>query len=387
MVNNILNELQERNKSLAEENRQLKERFGVDENNILTPAEVRQEIIRALSEGHYTNTPDEKLLDDIMTYYPGQNWPKFCKSFPVKKARQGHIILLYKFTDYWKNSFKLHGEIGDAKRELFTALQSLGSEESKKVVATFGEAREKGRKKYGDYDNRELCDITLKEIVKSITEWTVTPDKGFVEAKELAEQVKELGKFKEQVESLKKFVMDNLLKDKEKEDEEISYWEKGKLEELLKNIEDKNLNQTVIEVLKKWERDAKAHLDFIEVCEELCSEQRQLLLKEVADKSEMLQTSSNRLAEEISKNTKLQGDLEEKIEIINGNNKRFQEEKKEREELEWQLYLERKSLPLLPKKQNRFKMLGEKIKTKFQHLIKKEFKKQEFTAKVEVLVK
>jgi len=32
-------------------------------------------------------------------------------------------------------------------------------------------------------------------------------------------------------------------------------------------------------------------------------------------------------------------------------------------------------------------MLGEKIKTKFQHLIKKEFKKQEFTAKVEVLVK
>jgi catalase (peroxidase I) len=31
-----------------------------------------------------------------------------------------------------------------------------------------------------------------------------------VEAKELAEQVKELGKFKEQVESLKKFVMDNL---------------------------------------------------------------------------------------------------------------------------------------------------------------------------------
>ena len=107
----------------------------------------------------------------------------------------------------------------------------------------------------------------------------------------------------------------------------------------------------------------------------------------MADKSEMLQTSSNRLAEEISKNTKLQGDLEEKIEIINGNNKRFQEEKKEREELEWQLYLERKSLPLLPKKQNRFKMLGEKIKTKFQHLIKKEFKKQEFTAKVEVLVK
>ena len=73
MVNNILNELQERNKSLAEENEQLKTRFGVDENNNLTPAEVRQEIIKALSEGRYTNTPDEKLLDDIMTYYPGTN--------------------------------------------------------------------------------------------------------------------------------------------------------------------------------------------------------------------------------------------------------------------------------------------------------------------------
>ena len=35
MVNNILNELQERNKSLAEENEQLKARFGVNEYNNL----------------------------------------------------------------------------------------------------------------------------------------------------------------------------------------------------------------------------------------------------------------------------------------------------------------------------------------------------------------
>ena len=45
--------------------------------NNLTPAEIRQELIKALSEGHYTNAPDEKLLDDIMTYYPGTNWPGF----------------------------------------------------------------------------------------------------------------------------------------------------------------------------------------------------------------------------------------------------------------------------------------------------------------------
>jgi hypothetical protein len=146
MVNNILNELQERNKSLAEENEQLKTRFGVDENNNLTPAEIRQEIIRALSDMHYTNNPDEKLLDDIMTYYPGQNWPKFCENFPVKLGRQIHIECLYKFTNDYKDWFKHYGEIKDAKLNLFTALQSLGSEESKKVVEKFDEAREKGKK-------------------------------------------------------------------------------------------------------------------------------------------------------------------------------------------------------------------------------------------------
>ena len=143
MVNNKLNELQERNKSLAEENEQLKTRFGVDENNNLTPAEVRQEIIRALSEGHYTNTPDEELLDKIMTYYPGTNWPEFCKNFPVKKARQGHIILLYQFTNYYNDWFKHYDEIKDAKLNLFTALQSLGSEESKRLLKSLMELGKK----------------------------------------------------------------------------------------------------------------------------------------------------------------------------------------------------------------------------------------------------
>ena len=194
MVNNILNELQERNKSLAEENEQLKMRFGVDENNNLTQDEIRQELVKALSEGHYTNTPDEELLDKIVTYYPGTNWPEFCKNFPVKKARQGHIILLYKFTNYYNDWFKHYDEIKDAKLNLFTALQGLGSEESKRVVEKYDEAREKGRNKFGAYGGlyHELHDTPLKEIVKSIMKWIATADKGFVEAKGLAEQVKEL---------------------------------------------------------------------------------------------------------------------------------------------------------------------------------------------------
>jgi hypothetical protein len=72
-MTNIINELQEKNKSLAEENNQLKEKLGVNKNNNLTPAEIRQQLVEALSDMCYTNNPDAKLLDDIMTYYPGQN--------------------------------------------------------------------------------------------------------------------------------------------------------------------------------------------------------------------------------------------------------------------------------------------------------------------------
>jgi hypothetical protein len=64
-----------------------------------------------------------------------------------------------------------------------------------------------------------------------------------------------------------------------------------------------------------------------------------------------LQKTRNRLTEEITRNAKLQEELEEKLEIIRENNKRFQSEKKEREDLEKQIYWANKPLPSLPKHQ------------------------------------
>jgi len=62
---------------------------------------------------------------------------------------------------------------------------------------------------------------------------------------------------------------------------------------------------------------------------------------------------------------------------------------KREEELKTQLYLERKPLPPLPKKKNKFKLLdiGKKMKIAFQNLIKKESKNHKFVSKIEVLTK
>jgi len=84
-VVNVLKEQQESNKALTneiealesqlaekdKEINELKENFGINENNNLTPAEIRQKLIEALRDAHYTNNPDEELINDIMTYYPG----------------------------------------------------------------------------------------------------------------------------------------------------------------------------------------------------------------------------------------------------------------------------------------------------------------------------
>jgi hypothetical protein len=60
------------------------------------------------------------------------------------------------------------------------------------------------------------------------------------------------------------------------------------------------------------------------------------------------------------------------------------------EEINRQLYLERKPLPALPKKWNTFQKLGSRIKTKFQKLQQlvenKKHQTQEFTAQIEIKV-
>jgi hypothetical protein len=74
----------------------------------------------------------------------------------------------------------------------------------------------------------------------------------------------------------------------------------------------------------------------------------------------------------------LRKDLKEKQELLD-------EGDEQNEELKRQLDLERKPLPPLPKKQNKFKQLGTKIKTKFQNLVKKvKHQEQELVARIEV---
>ena len=192
--------------------------------------------------------------------------------------------MLYKFTNHYNDWFKHYNKIKDAKLNLFTALQGLGSEESKKIVATYDEAREKGRNKYGSYGGlyRELADVPLEEIVESITEWIATADKGFVEAKGLAEQVKEL---------------------------------EAKQEELERDLEFEQLT-------------AETHLDEIKRCEEWEQNKRKDLEIELDSKSEKLQEFIEKLAKEIVENKKLRAESEGKSEKLKEINERKETKKR-----------------------------------------------------------
>jgi len=229
-----------------------------------------------------------------------------------------------------------------------------------------------------------LVDENNKEEITQLTTLSKVLYERFKlrqELKELKEKVEELTVFKERIENLEQNVVEILTKVKEKEDQEITYWEKGEPQELLTNIKKGNLVQTVVRVIKKIKRDVKTHYEALGTSEIWNKNQKTELTKEVKEKSQMLQKSGKRLAEEISKNEELREESEEKSKMLAKNEKKFDEE---REELKRQLYLERKPLPSLPKKQNKFRHLGKKIKTKFQCLIEKESKKQEFVAKIEV---
>src|SRR3954465_4413679 len=63
MVNNILTELQERNKQLLEENKALKKRFDVMKMNNLTKQEIREIV------GSLNSNPDEGHIKAIKDYF------------------------------------------------------------------------------------------------------------------------------------------------------------------------------------------------------------------------------------------------------------------------------------------------------------------------------
>jgi len=84
------------------------------------------------------------------------------------------------------------------------------------------------------------------------------------------------------------------------------------------------------------------------------------------------------LKEKKTKNGKLQEKIDEEREVT-------REIREELEELKKQLYLSNNPLP---KKTNKIKMLGEKVKTKFQQLIKREKNEsKKLFARIEVRIK
>ena len=345
----LLNEIEALKSRLADKDKEineLRERFGVNENNNLTTKEVRQQLIEALRDTHYTNNPDEELINDIMTYYPGTNWPGFCENFPIKNSRQGHITLLYQFTMYWKNSFKLWNTINELK------------------------------------DSKN-------ELVK--------------EKKELEEKTKELTCFKEQTEGLAKKVGKLLLDYSELSEEDIEneriYWQIGEPEELLEKIkksELNELNEVVMRIIAKWEIDAKTHfISFTETGKLFNDTQKAELredsenkAREIEEKSKRLREAKDRINEQELLIKKLQQELED-------NSKKLEESRKKNKEQEAQIgelkrslhYAVDKPLPSLPRKikQNKICQLGAKIKTGFQKLVEKtKNQRQELIARIEI---
>jgi hypothetical protein len=256
----------------------------------------------------------------------------------------------------------------------------------------------KEKNKFGAYGGlyHELHDTPLQEIVKSVTEWMPLVDKGLVDSKELAKQVKELEPFKEKVEELRKKITELLLDYSKLSEEDIEneriYWQIDEPEELsekLKNNGLEELNEVIMRIIEKWEVDAKTHFVYLVEVSKLFNEKKvEGLKEEIEEKSVLLEKRDKRINEEVLKSAKLQEGLEQKEEDLRNRDKKLEIEKKEKEELKWQLYLERKTLPTLPKKENKLKQLGVKIKSNFQQLIKwGKNQKQEFISRIEVKAK
>ncbi|CAG8444791.1 379_t:CDS:2 [Diversispora eburnea] len=103
---------------------------------------------------------------------------------------------------------------------------------------------------------------------------------------------------------------------------------------------------------KKWDEDVRDRTVSLDLAEKWKDFQKGLLNDEIKTQSLMLLKCL-----EIGKNTKLQEESEDKSKIL-------AKRKEREEELNRWLYLKRKPLPALPKKQNTLQKLGSRIKTK-----------------------
>ena len=250
------------------------------------------------------------------------------------------------------------------------------------------------------YDNitiEEMLDEFIdssKEVAEKcshyISRWSERGYENTKQRKEFEKKIEELNKYKEQVEELQRQTIETLsIWYKEQEeindiswDEQIHNWDLGDLKEL-KSKAKEDLNKTVLTVIEKLDQNSKDLIEAINTAEEWKNWQKGLLNDEIKAQALMLQKSDKMLEEEIAKNAKLQEESEEKLKMLAKSEER-------EEELNRQLYLERKPLPSLPKKRNILQKLGSRIKTKFQKLQQlvenKKHQAQEFTAWIEVKV-
>lgn len=186
----------------------------------------------------------------------------------------------------------------------------------------------------------------------------------------LAEKVEN---FEQKVVALRKERKEKETITKEKIEKEVENDElKGKLREketTIKNLEEK------IEKLELMER---THIEAFEVSERWNKDQKIELIKEYNDCVDLLHETDELIEDRDNTIGDLRKDSKERQELLD-------ERDEQNEELRRQLDLERKPLPSLPKKQNKFQQLGTKIKTKFQNLVKKvKHQERELVARIEV---
>jgi len=165
---------------------------------------------------------------------------------------------------------------------------------------------------------------------------------------------------------------------------------KLEINKMNKELEEKELLIKDLKVkFREEEEKALTHLDGIKVCEDwYFTHHINPLNKEVADKSEKIETANKNLEIKDEQIKTLQTELEEKTERVEKITEKFEKLETTQKETENLLYLANKPLPALPKetnKQNKLQQLIKKIKVKFQQSIKrKESQEQKMIARIEV---
>jgi len=104
---------------------------------------------------------------------------------------------------------------------------------------------------------------------------------------------------------------------------------------------------------------------------------------------ELLEKSRNTVESQRVRIEELEKGLEENSELLEKACQTIEKQRIEKEEeLNRRAYLDTKPLPSLPKKQNKCKQMGLKLKTDFQQLVKKvKSQGQELVARIEIRTK